>query len=551
MRRLPRLLPQDPKRPDGTDSVVLAVYAPFGSDPLLSSFPDDVQQRIRKQPLVLALKDVARQGIHVSALIDLYDDNTYLVEIPAGQPRLMRIHTTWKEEMSSPRALAGFLCRVHGCHPRSAIVLAMEGHGAGYLPDLDATQFVPPPSGTDSRWDVTDDNVNGTLGGAPILAFGYPELPVPSPDVPAMRLPMSTWGLGEALRLAQAQKVPKPAVIHFDNCFNMSVEVLHTVRNRADYATSYCNYNFYSAGGAYPQVFGHLRRAGSATREQLATWFALENQKALASPPFFPTIGGCVRLADMNAIGQAIDELALALVEAMVNPAPMSRDDVIREIKQAITHSQQYDTLPGYELEIPDQLTDIASLADALGRQSFPRPEVANKASTLQRLLKGIKRYGDDLNPSVDTSVRWNFSSDRLAMNILLPDPALQGRWDWRSPYYGPPIKPGNPDFQRHHIDFLADRAGGAHSPWKLFIDEYHKTIPFVGLLRMRRLEFPRFEAKFDPGRHDPKGPGSSGPQGPQGPGQTGGPGPLTGNAKGLTRASVPRMPMGPRKTRP
>ena len=143
MSRLPRLLPLDSTCPDGTDSVVLAVYAPFGSDPLLSSFPDDVQQDIKNQPLVIALKDVARAGVHVSALIDLYDDYTYLVEIPAGQPKLMRIHTTGTEDMGSPRALAGFLCRVHECHKSSAIVLAMEGHGAGYLPDLDATQFVP------------------------------------------------------------------------------------------------------------------------------------------------------------------------------------------------------------------------------------------------------------------------------------------------------------------------------------------------------------------------------------------------------------------------
>jgi hypothetical protein len=409
-------------------------------------------------------------------------------------------------------------------------VLALEGHGAGYLPDLDATKFVPGANGGGVTWKISDDIVEGSRGGAPLLGFAYPELPVPGPDLPSMRLPISTWGLGEALRLARAAKVPKPAVVHFDNCFNMSVEVLHTVRDLADYATSYCNYNFYSAGAAYAQVFRRLRNAGTVTREELAKWFALENQQALKTPPFFPTIGGSVRLKDMNRIGAAIDDLATALVDAMVNPRGMTRDRVVGSIKDAIVGSQQYDTLPGFELEIPDQLTDVASLANALPGQKFPTTDVATRAGDLLSLLGGIKM---------------------LAMNILLPDPARQGRWDWRSPYYGPPRQPGNPDFQRHHIDLLAKRPGGAVSPWLLFLDEYHKDVPFVGLLRMRPLLFPRFDINFNPkggtgGSSGPSGP--SGPKGRSGPSKKPSPGsaPAPAGTSGLTRAVLPPMPIGP-----
>ncbi|HEY6354580.1 MAG TPA: hypothetical protein VIY30_08835, partial [Burkholderiaceae bacterium] len=292
MRKLPTLLPLDGKKPDGTDSVVLAVYAPFGSDKVLSTFPDGMHKSISQQPLISELRKVAKLGVHVSALIDLFDDFSYLVEIPAGLPGQMRVHSTWKQNMSSPYALEGFLRHTQQRHPCAALVLAMEGHGAGFLPDIDTAQITPLSTSDDGKvhWQVDPETINATRGGPPLLGVGYPELPVPSPDLPHMQMPMSTWALGSALQGANAVKdARKPAVIHFNNCFNMSLEVLHTVAGQADFATSYCNYNFFTAGAAYPKVFARLAAAGSASREQLASWFALENQSALSVPPFFPT----------------------------------------------------------------------------------------------------------------------------------------------------------------------------------------------------------------------------------------------------------------------
>ncbi len=198
----------------------------------------------------------------------------------------------------------------------------------------------------------------------------------------------------------------------------------------------------------------------------------------------------------------------------------------------------------------------LPACVERLARPEVPDDRRRHQAGDLLSLLGGIKVYGDDLSPSVDTSVRWNFSSKMLAMNILLPDPARQGRWDWRSPYYGPPRQPGNPDFQRHHIDLLAKRPGGAVSPWLLFLDEYHKDVPFVGLLRMRPLLFPRFDVNFNPkgGTGGPGGP--SGPSGPKGhPGRPNDPAlevPLVpAGTSGLTRAVLPPMPMGPKGPNP
>ena len=104
--------------------------------------------------------------------------------------------------------------------------------------------------------------------------MGSPELPVPVRRMlpaPACRCPPGRWAA--ALRRATAGKgVRKPAVIHFNNCFNMSVEVLHTVAPHADFATGYGNYNFFTAGEPYPEVFGSP--AGGRARPHASNWRA-------------------------------------------------------------------------------------------------------------------------------------------------------------------------------------------------------------------------------------------------------------------------------------
>ncbi|HEX6019422.1 MAG TPA: hypothetical protein VFZ28_15105, partial [Burkholderiaceae bacterium] len=247
MKRLARLQPLNPKQPDDTDSVVLAVYAPFGTDAVLSRYPDATSGiPIQRQVLVKALQRVAAEGVHVSALIDLYDDDSYLVEIPALQPKAMRITSAWKQDMASPHALAGFLRRTHAVHPCSTLVLALEGHGAGYLPEVDSANLTPEKttSNGDYEWTFGKDGARlSPSPGSPALPVFSSVLPVFSSVLPTVKLPLSTSGLAKALRLAQRQGVPRPAVIHFNNCFNMSVEHLHTVAPHADFATGYGNYN--------------------------------------------------------------------------------------------------------------------------------------------------------------------------------------------------------------------------------------------------------------------------------------------------------------------
>jgi hypothetical protein len=515
MNRLPRLHPLNPKQPDGTDSVVLAVYAPFGSDVVLSRYPDSqVGIPIQRQALVKALQRVARDGVHVSALIDLFDDDSYLLEIPALQPKAMRITSAWKQDMTSPRALAGFLRRTHAVNPCSAIALALEGHGAGYLPEIDPTSITPEKTTAngDYEWTFGDDEVRlNPAPGSPVLPVFSSVLPVFSSVLPAVDLPLSTAGLAAALRLAQRQGVPKPAVIHFNNCFNMSVEHLHTVAPFADYATGYCNYNFFSSGTTYPNVFRRLRRAGAAAREELAQWFADENARPLQAKGNHPTIGGVVRLGRMREIAQCIDVLAGALVSALRPANAGDRPAVLAKIQAAVVAAQKYDTAPGFALSVPDQVSDVGSLAAELLNHDFGAVPVHAAATALGNALKGIKRYGDTDSPWMDMAQSWNFSDASLAMNIFLPDPERKGIWDWRSPFYmASKLPPGSPNREANPIDFLTS------TRWIEFINEYHKDINTFALLPALAPKFPLFNQRFDP--KNPQGGSSGGPNDPGSP---------------------------------
>lgn len=519
-RSWPRLVPDEHDAATAaTQSVVLAVYAPFGTDMALSAYPGTQLQPLEAHPLLRHLRQVAKLGVHVTALIDRVGENTFLVEIPAGLHGGQRITSSWKEDMSSPLALAGFLQRTYACHPKAAVVLCLEGHGAGYLPELDRTKLTVRnvTAGGQITWTIGDENAPILPTGSPVLPTGSPVLPTGSPVLPVNHMPISTWGLGEALRKAQACGEPKVAVLHLNNCFNMSAELLHTVSPYAEYATGYMNYNFFTAGQSYPWVFQQLARAGTATSGQLAAWFAQGNRDFLARKSNHPTTGGSVRLARMQDIADGVDKLASELLLALrANPLPSpARDAVVQTIKAAIEAAQQYDTRVGFQLETPDELTDLCSLALALKASAGLPAGARDAAAALARLLAGIKRYGADDRPWIDPGVRWNFQptqTDDLAMNIFLPDPLRDGEWDWRSPYYMDINPDPNLGIQPHVIRFLTD------TDWVEFIDEYHKGVRFKGLLAGRIPDFPVFNPRYvppdpQPGRGDPGKP----PQGQTG----------------------------------
>jgi hypothetical protein len=539
MAPLPTLTPPARSRARADDSVVFTVYAPFGSDPTLSRYPADTQAAIAKQALVLALQAVAAEGANVSALIDLYEDDSWLVEIPAGQPKAITITSAWKQDMSAPQALAGFLRRTQQRFPCSTLVLAIEGHGGGFVPDIDPLRITPHSSTTwggsaanHVRWVKTEGQTRvEPEPGSPALPVTSPELPVTSPELPASRLPMSTWALGEALRSAIKAGVPKPAVIHFNNCFNASFELLHTVAPFADVATAYANYDFFTAGAAYPAVFKRLRLAGSATRLQLGQWFAAENGAILKAKKNHPTVGATVALATVRTkMAAALDALASTLLKALQTAT--NRPDVVNRIKLAATQAQHFDTDADNKLQVPDQFIDLGSFAVRLQTAFAGAPGagalVPAAAAALQATLAGTWQYGDWDRPWMDESQIWDFRNTTLGLNIFFPDPDLRGIWDWRSPYYlSGTLDPTQPPAQRHVIDFLKD-AGSAPSVtrprWVAFIVEYHRGVPLVGFLPALAPVFPLFNARFQPKLPHPGGdnPGSNGPNtnGPKGKGR-------------------------------
>lgn len=478
-----------------TVGVTLVVYAPFGTDAVLSSYPGATPLAIGQHPLVLNLIEVAKCGVHVSALIDLHGDDTYLVEIPAGKPTGLRITSRWKQEMDAVNTLSGFLRYSRLKRPGTALVLALEGHGAGYLPEIDVSQLTTAnlTQNGSIEWHLTDGEGAPLLPmGSPLLPMGSPLLPMGSPLLPVNHMPLSSYGLGKAMADALAGSAQKLGVIHFNNCFNMSVELLHTVAPHAEYATGYINYNFFTAGESYPAVFNKLKLAGSATTQQLALWFAEANRDLLASKSHHPTVGGVVKLSRLPLIATRIDALAKALITALTTAIPAQRPGVVEKIRAAIKLAQQYDSQGTQKLDFPDELVDVLSLATQLRTFDVNPVPVRKAALDLQAALAGIKVYGANATPWTDPSVRWDFSKPDLAMNILCPDAALRGLWDWRSPYYLQVVPDATlPVVQPHVIDFLKTTA------WVPFIIEYHKQVPFVGLLPAAIPEFPIFDRKY------------------------------------------------------
>ena len=92
----------------------------------------------------------------------------------------------------------------------------------------------------------------------------------------------------------------------------------------------------------------------------------------------------------MNAIKAAIDALANALIDAL--------PDNVGKIKAAIAQAQQYDTLGDFALDVPDEMTDIGSLANILKNSAFS-PQVTHAASILAQSLDGVFVYGVTASP--------------------------------------------------------------------------------------------------------------------------------------------------------
>jgi hypothetical protein len=276
----------------------------------------------------------------------------------------------------------------------------------------------------------------------------------------------------------------------------MSVELLHTVSPYADFATGYCNYNFFTAGQAYPLVFEQLAKAGETTSEQLAKWFAAANHAVLLAAGHEPTVAGTVDLARMHDIADKVDDLSDALLAALRTSSDAERPAFVAMIRDAIEQAQQYDSRPDFILETPDELTDLDSFAAALLDFDFAPYKVAEAAEALRAALCGIKQYGDVDSPWMDPNVVWDFSSKNLAMNIFLPDPLLNGLWDWRSQYYldvNP--DPTKPQVQPNIIDFVKV------TDWVDFLIEYHRDTPFQGLLAPLIPDVPLATRPCDPRR--------------------------------------------------
>lgn len=464
------------------------VYAPFGTDAQLSSYQGAAT--VAGHPLFKALASIAKQGwANVCAYIDRVGDNTWYLQGAAGAPALLR-QSAGKQAMDDPHALADLLQRARQAFPNTMLVLALEGHGAGYLPQLDLTRLTM-AAATDGgelgplRWRDTADGGSVVQGGdgARPLGMGSPLLPVGSPFVATNHRPLSTAALRLALQAGLGGS--KLAALHLNNCFNLSLELLDTVQPHARYATSYANYNFFTGGLRYPEVF---RPAGGAAPDAatLARRFAEHNRGVLPAADH-PTTGAAVTLARLPAVTQAFAALAASLSAALTaNPfdSPLRRP-VVEAIRQALRVARHYDTWDWTRLDAHDDLVDVLSLARALQNFSADRGAVAAAATALATALKPLPlyRYGTAGWPwmiaPADTTppdparpgVLWNFEDPQLLLNVLCPDPVLEGWWDWRSAFY---LQATPTPYQPVLCEFM--RKTG----WRQFILDYHEHLSGV-----------------------------------------------------------------------
>ncbi|MFD2450640.1 hypothetical protein [Ideonella paludis] len=254
---------------------------------------------------------------------------------------------------------------------------------------------------------------------------------------------------------------------------------------------------------------------GRATPLELAQWLTDANHAVLAAKGGHPTVGGALALSRMADIKEGVHVLAGKLLDAMASSS--NRAGTVAAIQKAIFEAQQYDTLFPMELEAPDQLTDLYSLAAQMaGPLMAGYPAVQDAAAMLASLLKDIKRYGDKGMPWMadephEGQYEWDFTEETLAMNIFLPDPLREGQWDWRSNYYidtdpqpfpllnaqGEPQKDANgqvimlPPAQTGVIDFLKG------NNWIEFLKEYHRETKFKAFFVGKIPQLPVHQAEY------------------------------------------------------
>jgi hypothetical protein len=473
-------------------AITLAVFAPLDKE--MSHYPTQRSQLpdINASDVVRRLFEVSKKNVHVTALIDRTENCSWQIDIPPNGP--MQITLLNKiDDMSDPRHLSDLVHRAMTANPSAQVALCLEGHGAGYVPDVDTRRLTEQAMASLNqsgvvRWQILNESL--TPDGRPILPMVHP-VSSAAPAMVANLGVLSTWGIGDALGRARARpdvEKRKIAVIHFNNCFNMAVEVLHTVAPHAHYAVGYMNYNFFSACESYPAVFEKLRAMSNPRVSDLATLFAEHNRLALKRPSASdnnenPTTGAVIALRRMPGIAEAINAFAKQLIDAL--PEPKN----VQLIQGGIEASQQYDTggdgSPSPEkewaLEVPDQLTDIRHFAKLMSERAKSIPNLAAAAHTLYTALDGIKQYGEEGRPWVGRGAYWSFKDTPLAMNIFCPDPSRTGLWDWRAPYY----LLGNEPTLLNVIPFLASNA------WVQFIIEYHRNKRFKKYLPIEIARYP------------------------------------------------------------
>ncbi|MEZ4560491.1 MAG: clostripain-related cysteine peptidase [Caldilineaceae bacterium] len=385
------------------DTVLLIVY--FAADNDLSVYVDPLLERLRRGTL-------ANPNAVVMALVDRAgDDNTEVWRIAEGAAELDTVFLAQlgqtELDTAQPANLSAFLSYARAATPATRTLVSLLGHGVGLAPEL---AWIP---------SVTPEEPN------PEPQPGIPPLPrgkFATPTDVTSGTFMGTPALGKALLAATDAGADPFDLLFFDQCFAGNLDILYEVRRAADVFIASPNYAWFSA--PYQRYLAEFAPTRSA--QEMANAVINVYQRSLNDA--HPNAIFWLTRADIEAVAAALDDLALALVDAV--------DAGARAPIYAAAQAAQYvDTTQcgrgNLTLGPPDELLGAGSFARALRDQvdaaAFPAVDAATE--TLLAALGNVTGNARVGNPYLEPESTWDYTDTLTILAPLLPNAPADRAW--------------------------------------------------------------------------------------------------------------------------
>lgn len=385
------------------ETVLLILY--FAADNDLSVYVDPLLERLRRGTL-------SNLNVVVMALVDRAGpDNTEVWRIAQGtavqdETFLAQLGQT-ELDTALPSNLTAFLDYARGSTPAARTLVSLLGHGVGLAPELAwvpaATPEAPEPA---------------PRPGIPPLPRGKFATPT---DVTSGTF-MGTPALGHALLAATDDGADPFDLLFFDQCFAGNLDILYEVRAAADVFIASPNYAWLSA--PYQRYLPEF----APTRSPADMANAVINVYQRSLNDAHPNAIFWLSRSDIEAVAAAVDDLALALVDAVDAGAGAA-------VYRAAQAGQYVDTTQcgrgNLTLGPPDELLGAGSFARALRAELDATAHPAVEAATAALLaaldnVTGNARVG---NPYLEPDATWDYTDTLTILAPLRRDAPADRAW--------------------------------------------------------------------------------------------------------------------------